>query len=75
MEDKRGIIIEEQGKIIDIIFIDAKQDGGRKVSIIKTNCIHCIDFLRHPPFWSPCQQLCRFDGYFRLQAGICAVVT
>src|SRR6218665_3827648 len=30
MEDQRGIIIEERGKNIDIIFIDAKQDGGRK---------------------------------------------
>jgi len=29
MEDQQGIIIEERGKIIDIIFIDAKQDGGR----------------------------------------------
>ena len=30
MEDQRGIIIEEWGKTIDIIFIDAMQDGGRK---------------------------------------------
>ena len=30
MEDQRGIIIEERGKTIDIIFIDAKQDSGRK---------------------------------------------
>src|SRR6218665_1043255 len=30
MEDQRGIIIEERGKTIDIIFIDTKQDGGRK---------------------------------------------
>ena len=31
MEDQRGIIIEERGKTIDIVlFIDAKQDGGRK---------------------------------------------
>jgi len=30
MEDKRGIIIEERGKAIDIIIIDAKQDGGTK---------------------------------------------
>jgi len=30
MEDQRGIIIEERGKTIDIIFIEAKQDGGRK---------------------------------------------
>jgi len=29
MEDQRGIIIERD-KTIDIIFIDAKQDGGRK---------------------------------------------
>ena len=43
MEDQRGIITEERGKVIDIIFIDVKQDGGRKdikVSIIKTNCMH-----------------------------------
>src|SRR6218665_344782 len=31
MEDQRGIIKEERGKTIDIVlFIDAKQDGGRK---------------------------------------------
>ena len=30
MEDQRDIVIEERGKTIDIIFIDAKQDGGRK---------------------------------------------
>src|SRR6218665_1958643 len=31
MEDQRGIIKEEWGKTIDIVlFIDAKQDGGRK---------------------------------------------
>ena len=34
MEDQRGIIIEERGKTIYIIFIGAKQDGGRK-DIIK----------------------------------------
>src|SRR6218665_568259 len=48
MEDQRGIIIEERGKTIDIIFIDAKQDGGKKdkskkkVSII-IKLIVCID--------------------------------
>ena len=30
VEDQRGIIIEERDKTIDIIFIDVKQDGGRK---------------------------------------------
>jgi len=30
MEDQRGIIIKERGKTIGIIFIVAKQDGGRK---------------------------------------------
>jgi len=30
MEYQRGIITEERGKTIDIKFIDAKQDGGRK---------------------------------------------
>jgi len=44
VDDQRGIIIEERGKTIDIIFIDAKQDGGRKdissLSIIITNCMH-----------------------------------
>ena len=30
MEYQRGIIIEERDKTIDIIFIDAKQDGGMK---------------------------------------------
>ena len=29
MEDQRVIITEECGKTIDIIFIDAKQDGDR----------------------------------------------
>ena len=29
MEDQRPII-EERGNTMDIIFIDAKQDGGRK---------------------------------------------
>jgi len=30
MEDQRGIVIEERGKTIDIIFIDSKQYDGRK---------------------------------------------
>ena len=29
----------------------------------------------HSPFWWTDWQLCCFDGYFRLKAGICAVVT
>jgi len=30
MKDQQGIIIEERGKTIDIILIDAKEDGGSK---------------------------------------------